>query len=412
MGRVPTIQTGLKILRLVALLLCPMLSGCVTQVVRTVDLTPPRQSATPLSETELLDVGVALFDANIPDDYDEQIEQLIQPEIRLAEARYLPYVAKDMLQSTGNWGAVRVIPRPTNAVDLILRGKILKSDGERLVLEASVTDATVKLWFKQEYLGLASKYVYQGLTERKIDPFMSVYRDIANDMLAYRESLSSATVNAIRQTAEIRFAQSFASDAFASYLRQEEDGNYQLRRLPAEQDPMLQRVREIREREYLFIDTLDDYYANYYRQMGPVYDSWRQATYADAIELKALQAQSRARIIGGGLAIAAGVGGVYSSDNPYVDASGVATVGAGAALIIKGLEKKQQAAQLADRLREIGADAEAELLPTTIQLDRETLRLTGSVDQQYTELRKILDRLYRQEYGLDNSTPTATDATN
>ena len=64
-----------------------MLSGCVTQVVRTVDLTPPRQSATPLSETELLDVGVALFDANIPDDYDEQIEQLIQPEIRLAEAR-------------------------------------------------------------------------------------------------------------------------------------------------------------------------------------------------------------------------------------------------------------------------------------------------------------------------------------
>ena len=241
---------------------------------------------------------------------------------------------------------------------------------------------------------------------------MSVYRDIANDMLAYRESLSSATVNAIRQTAEIRFAQSFASNAFASYLRQEEDGNYQLRRLPAEQDPMLQRVREIREREYLFIDTLDDYYANYYRQMGPVYDSWRQATYADAIELKALQAQSRARIIGGGLAIAAGVGGVYSSDNPYVDASGVATVGAGAALIIKGLEKKQQAAQLADRLREIGADAEAELLPTTIQLDRETLRLTGSVDQQYTELRKILDRLYRQEYGLDNSTPTATDATN
>lgn len=399
-------------LKLVALLLCPMLFGCVTQVVRTVDLTPPRQSATPLSEPELLDVGVALFDANIPADYDDQIEQLIQPEIRLAEARYLPYVAKDMLQSTGNWGAVRVIPRPTNAVDLILRGKILESDGERLVLEASVTDATGNLWFKREYVGLASKYVYLDLTERKIDPFMSVYRDIANDMLAYRERLSLATVNAIRQTAEIRFAQSFASDAFAGYLAQEEDGSYQLRRLPAEKDPMLQRVREIREREYLFIDTLDDYYANYYRQMSPVYDSWRKATYADAIELKALQAQSRARIIGGSLAIATGVGSVYSSDNAYVDASGVASVGAGAALIIKGLEKKQQAAQLADRLREIGADAEAELVPTTIQLDRETLRLTGSVDQQYTELRKILDRLYRQEYGLDNSAATATDATN
>ena len=92
---------------------------------------------------------------------------------------------------------------------------------------------------------------------------------------------------------------------------------------------------------------------------------------------------------------------MYSSENPYVDASSVASVGAGATLIIRGLNKKQQSAQLADRLREIGADTESELLPTTIQLDNETLRLTGSVDQQYTELRNILRRLYFEEYGLD-----------
>ena len=186
-------------------------------------------------------------------------------------------------------------------------------------------------------------------------------------------------------------------------LLQVDEGQYQLQRLPAENDPMLRRVREIREREYLFIDTLDEFYANYSRQMLPVYDSWRRATYADAIEFKALQAQSRSQIIGGSLAIAAGIGGVYSSENPYVDASGVATVGAGATLIISGLNKKQQSAQLADRLREIGADTEAELIPTTIQLDNETLRLTGSVEQQYTELRKILRRLYLEEYGLDAS---------
>ena len=77
-----------------------------------------------------------------PGDYDVQIEQLIQPEIRLAEARYMPFVAKNLLQSTGNWGAVRVIPRATDAVDLTLDGRILESDGERLVIEARVTDAT------------------------------------------------------------------------------------------------------------------------------------------------------------------------------------------------------------------------------------------------------------------------------
>jgi hypothetical protein len=395
-------------LKLAPLLICLLLSGCVTQVVRTVDLTPPRQSAEPLSEQELLDVGVALFDANIPEDYDVQIAQLIQPEIRLAEARYMPFVAKNLLQSTGNWGAVRVIPRTTDAVDLTLNGRIIASDGERLVLEASVTDATGKLWFTKQYTGLASKYVYSDLSAQNIDPFQSVYKDIANDMLSYRETLSLADVNAIRQTAEIKFAQSFASDAFDGYLAEQEDGHYKLVRLPADNDPMLQRVRDIREREYLFIDTLDDFYANHYRQMHPVYDGWRKATYADAIEYKALQAQSKARIIGGSIAIAAGIGGVYSSDDPYVDASGVASVGAGAGLIISGINKKQEAAQLADRLREIGTDAEAELIPTPIQLDRETLRLTGTVEQQYTELRKILDRLYRSEFGLDSGTQAQT----
>lgn len=388
-------------MRLIGIALLLLLTGCVTQTVRTVDLTPPRQSSGNLSEEELLDVGVALFDPNVPEDYDAQIEQIIQPEIRLAEARYMPFVAKNMLQSTGNWGAVRVVPRRSDAVDLTVQGKIIESDGERLVVDIAVTDATGANWFSKRYTSLASKYVYLDKSPQTIDAFHSFYKELANDMLSYREALSARDVNTIRKTAEMRFAQSFATDAFSNYLLQADDGQYQLLRLPAANDPMLQRVREIREREYLFIDTLDEFYANYTRQMLPVYDSWRRATYADAIEFKALQAQSRSQIIGGSLAIAAGIGGVYSSENPYVDASSVASVGAGATLIIRGLNKKQQSAQLADRLREIGTDTEAELLPTTIQLDNETLRLTGSVDQQYTELRNILRRLYFEEYGFD-----------
>ena len=303
------------------------------------DLTPPRQSTTALSEEELLDVGVALFDPNVPEDYDTQIELIIQPEIRLAEARYMPFVAKNMLQSTGNWGAVRVVPRQSDAVDLTVQGKIIESDGEKLVVDINVTDATGRNWFSKRYTSLASKYVYLDKSPQSIDAFQSLYRDLANDMLSFRETLSPAAVVAIRQTAEMRFARSFAEDAFSGYLLQVDEGQYQLQRLPAENDPMLRRVREIREREYLFIDTLDEFYANYSRQMLPVYDSWRRATYADAIEFKALQAQSRSQIIGGSLAIAAGIGGVYSSENPYVDASGVATVGAGATLIIRGLNK-------------------------------------------------------------------------
>ena len=36
-------------------------------------------------------------------------------------------------------------------------------------------------------------------------------------------------------------------------------------------DPTLERVRKVREREYLFIDTLDDYFGNFHAQMYPTY---------------------------------------------------------------------------------------------------------------------------------------------
>ena len=140
---------------------CMALSGCVSETIRTVDMTPPRQSAQIIPEEQLLDVGVAIFEANVPETYDEQIEAMVQPDIRRAEANYIPYVLKNLLQSTGNWGAVRVVPRATHAVDVTVTGKILHSDGEKLVVEMAVEDARGMQWFAGTYETLASKYSYE-----------------------------------------------------------------------------------------------------------------------------------------------------------------------------------------------------------------------------------------------------------
>ena len=127
------------------------LAGCVSESVRTVDLTPPKQLSKVHDEALLLDVGVAVLDPNIPETFDEQIEQLVNPDIRRAEAQYMPYFAKNLLQSTGNWGAVRVVPRATHAVDVTVTGKILQSDGELLIQEFTVTDARGTVWFTKTY---------------------------------------------------------------------------------------------------------------------------------------------------------------------------------------------------------------------------------------------------------------------
>lgn len=377
-----------------------LLSACVSETVRIVDMTPPEQLERVQSESELLDIGIAIFDPNVPEEYDEQIKQLIQPEIRRAEANYMPYHAKNLLQSTGNWGAVRVVPRPTNAVDVIVTGRILHSNGESMGLELAVQDATGKEWFSKEYEALASKYAYDEGIPQGIDPFQTVYKNFADDLLDYRKSLSKEQIEEIRATAEMKFAQDFAPDAFAGHLGETKDGEFELVRLPAEDDPMLGRVRKVREREYLFIDTLDEYYENFHREMYPSYQNWRRATYEEAIAYKELRAQSTARAIGGAVAIAGGIAAMSESSNAYVDTSGLMSVMSGAMLLKTAITKRDEAQIHAEVLEEVGVAAEGEIMPHTIELENQSVRLQGNVDEQYDELRGILRRLYFEDLGL------------
>ena len=376
-------------------------TGCVSQTTRVVDMTPPEQSSRYLEEAELLDVGISIFDENVPDDYDVRIEQFIMPEVRRAESQYIPYFAKNLLQSTGNWGAVRVVPRATHAVDVIVSGKILHSNGESMGISVEVRDATGATWFAKDYEALASKYAYEQGIPPTIDAFQAIYKNLADDMLAYRDTLSRDDIERIRTTAEMKFAREFSTEAFAEHVVETEPGQYQITRLPAPEDPMLARVRKVREREYLFIDTLDEYYTNFHRQMYPSYQNWRRASYDQAIAYNELKAQSRARAIGGTMAVIGGIAAIYESSDAYVDASGVVGVIAGATLITSAVRKRHEAEQQADRLRELGSAAEAELVPTTIELENQTLRLQGNVEQQYSELRRVLRRVYFEDLGLD-----------
>lgn len=396
--------------------LIALLAGCVSQEVRTVDMTPPERLERPLPEEHLLDVGVAVFDANIPESYDERIEQLIQPDIRRAEANYIPYFAKNLLQSTGNWGAVRVVPRPTHAVDVMVSGRILHSDGESLEVEVSVSDATGELWFTRRYQALASKYAYDDSVPSSIDPFQSVYKSLADDMLEHRKQLGPGEVERIRATAKMKFARDFAPDAFGDYIAESEDGEYQVQRLPAADDPMLNRVERVREREYLFIDTLDEYFENFHRSMYGSYQDWRQATYEEAITYKLLRAQARRRTIGGAAAIVGGVAAMAESNDAAVDTGGLVSVIGGAMTLKSAIAKRQEAEMHAEALREVGVAAEAEVMPYTIDLENQVVRLEGTVEQQYDKLRSILRDLYFADLDLpvpasaDDAAPAADEA--
>ena len=385
-----------RILLLVGLF---QLYGCVTQTVRTVDMAPPKTLGVPPSEELLLDVGISVFDPNVPESFDEQNELNIQPEIRRAESNYMAYIAKNLLQSTGNWGAVRVVPRLSYAVDVTVSATILHSDGERLDLRVVASDARGQVWFDNVYETLASKYAYDASMPRDIDPYQATYNKIANDLLRFRMALTDDEILAIRTTAEMRFARDLATDAFEDYVIETTSGAFQIRRLPAPDDPMLSRVRMIREREYLFIDTLDEYFSSFANEMFNPYQNWRRATYSEAIAYREERNKARARLLAGTAGIVAGVA-AQTSDNTLTQYGGTMGIIGGAMMIKSGIAKRADAQLHIEVLRELGTSAEAEIMPHTIELENESIALQGSVDEQYEELRRILRKIYRTEMGV------------
>ena len=381
------------------LLLAVLASGCVSTTVKTVNFEPAA-TADDIVEEELLDVGVAIFDPNFPEEWEDQEAENILPDVRMAEARYMPQILKATLQESGNWGAVRVLPRESAAVDLAIDGRIENSDGELLVVHIRAVDATGAVWLDQDYSYQTSKYAYETGSPDRLDPFQPLYNSIANDLLAERQARTSEELRRIRQVAEMRFAQSFAPEAFADFAVEDRNGRWRLQRLPAENDPMLDRIRRVREREYLFIDTLDEYYSEFRRDMSVAYQDYRRYTYDEAVRVRQLQEEYRRRLMAGTVLAIGGIAAAAASDSPYARNAGYLGVLAGGLALRSSFESRAEARIHMEAIRELGTSLEGEVTPQVIELDDRTFTLTGTVDEQYESWRGILRELYRTEQGL------------
>ena len=375
------------------------LSGCSTHTVKTTAYTPIVQDSQNINEDFLLDVGVAIFDPGI-DELDDDQEQLTNHQVRLAESRYAPYLLSETLQRSANWGIVRLMPNANSPMDVFINGVILESNGETMSMRVSVSDSTGRRWYQKEYDQAISQFSYDPSQRQQNDPFQILYNNIANDLLEWRQkNISEADINEIRTISEMLFARRFSSQVFDSYLAQDRYGVYQITSLPSDDDPLLQRIRDIRERDFMFIDTVQDYYATYVRQMRLPYDSWREQSYYETIELRELEASARRRFIAGAATVVAGIAAATQGNNYGTQIGGAAAVGAGAYLIRSGFDKRAEAQMHMEALEELGQSLEDEVAPQVISLEDRSITLTGSVEEQYEQWREILADLYAAEVG-------------
>ena len=147
-----------------------------------------------ISEAMLLDVGIMNFAAGVPEK--NNIEKTrIYPEVRMAEARYIPYHLKTTLQGTGFWGAVRVIPSEYAFTDVMISGEIEESDGEYVTIRVKAADALGSEWFERSYTMQTGIVSYADYRDRSQDPYQKVFNDFANDLRAHALTLTPKEIH-------------------------------------------------------------------------------------------------------------------------------------------------------------------------------------------------------------------------
>jgi hypothetical protein len=407
------------VIRVVAwLALASALGGCVVSDTRPQAKVDAQQAVQEIASAERIDIAVRNFDPGIPDalaaDEEALAKKRIYPELRKAEGRYFAVMLRNTLEGSAQWGAVRVAPETAQFVDLSVSGRIIESTGKKLELEITARDAAGRVWIDaRRYEGLADLGSYKtDAALRARDPFQNVYSNIANDLVLARAKLDAAALRELRQVTDLAFGADLAPEALSGYLRQDtsvKPALTRVARLPAENDPVAQRVQRIRERDTAVIDTLDGYYTGFSEQMAQTYGEFRRTSYEEVEKADRALASARTRTILGAVAVAASILAPSScSGNTSCNlesAARYAGSAGGIAAFVSGLRKYADAKTHAQAFAELATSFQSDVSEQVVEVEGRSLKLTGTAEEQYREWRQMLREYQAEEASPKNGGP-------
>ena len=376
--------------------------GCATYSAHQVVPTPIVQAKEEIPEEALLDVGIEVFESGeLPEE--EAKDQGTNFEIRKAESHFIPYHLKNTLQQSSHWGAVRVVPAGTDQVDLLVKGEIIESNGEHLVLKIEVIDATGNTWMEKIYEEKATPALYNDNIAGQRDAYQALYNTIANDMAALKRQLNAYDIRQIRTISKLKFAADFAPEIFGDYLGENAKGITTINRIPADNDPFMARLLRIRERDHMYVDTLNEYYEAFYNEMWPDYENWRKNNLTEQTALREMKRSAYARMAGGALMMALAIALGGEVDNTALLNT---MVFVGGAVIINGINISKQAEIHAMAVQELSESFGNEMKPVVMEFQGKEYELSGSAEEQYAHWRELLRKIYYAEtgFGPDPST--------
>lgn len=394
-----------------------LLSGCTTTNRMSSTVGPPPSSSfqntsEPIEAVAVstkLDVIIPVFDPGLPEDPADYDKEKIWPELRRAEANRFAYKLKEQLESTGEFGAVRVTPDSTATGDLYILGRIEQSNGQQLEIDLEVVDIAGKSWLAESFSHEVAAAFHRDLRNDGKDPYDPLFAEAAAEIVAELGKHSAQELADLHYLADIRFGAHFSESSFMPYMNTEK-GKFTLVSKPSDDNPMLQRVRAIRVRDQLFIDNLQDDYAGFSAEMNDSYLMWQKQSLLETEAERAAGRKAMGQAIGGvllvGLAVLSAVAGSRSNSTggSAAGATGAILGGVAGASMISGSFKTSEEAKIhREALGELGQSVDMALAPQVIAFEKESVELTGNAKEQFMQWRAFLQKIYAEEMTSNES---------
>ena len=293
----------------------------------------------------------------------------IEASFRATEAILIGARMRREFQRSDDWGVVRLFPEGSVIPQLALSITVLASDGQQLELRVAARHVAGKLLLDRRYRDIASDEDYLG---DRSDPFddlyATVYRDVVRELSAHSPSESY-----LRTVSMLRYARGLLPSAFSGYLEQV-SGQWQVKRVPSDLDPMILRLKRLQDYELLFVDTIDEQLTKLHDEVGAAYLQWLKAS---KTQLDWLEKRRERQV----------------NTNEFTDESTFTSLQAVYAAY-RSLKIHEQ------ELFELVIDLEGETRSTQLYANERIFELTGTVEQQYREWRDTLRRIDALESDL------------
>ena len=195
-----------------------------------------------------------------------------------------------------------------------------------------------------------------------------------------------------------------SEESFSENIDKNEDGKYIIKAKLDSSDPKYLRLSNLRVRDQLFIDELQVFYMNFDENIDTSYLTWQQQTFQEKQAESKAKGEAVGKAIGGilllGAAVLAAVAGANSGDAGGQTLGTLGAVGggmAGASLLQDSFKKSEEAKVHRDAINELGQSLEVEMTSKVIELNNDTVELTGTAKEQFSQWRVFLKKIYEKE---------------